>query len=60
MPFSIAFQDDIYFPYTEGPQKFRLYEHPLTIDIMPDQVDVGRLTEVYIIADETQGFTQRK
>lgn len=26
LPFSIAFQEDIYQPFTEGPQKFRLYK----------------------------------
>jgi len=58
VPFSIAFQDDIYFPFTEGTEKFRVYTQPLTTDVFPEQTDVTRLTEVYITADEDQGFNQ--
>ena len=60
LPFSIAFQEDIYYPYTEGPQKYRLYKHPTIIDISPNEAKIGRLTEVYIIADEDDSFWQRK
>lgn len=60
LPFSIALQEDIYYPYTEGPQKFRLYKHPSIIDIMPSEAQIGKLTEVYIIADEDDSFWQRK
>ena len=28
LPFSVAFEQDIYYPYTEGIHKFRLYKHP--------------------------------
>lgn len=60
LPFSIAFQEDIYYPYTEGPQKYRLYKHPVITDIAPAEAKIGRLTEVYIIADEDDSFWQRK
>ena len=60
LPFSIAFQEDIYYPYTEGPQKYRLYKHPVITDIAPAEARIGRLTEVYIIADEEDSFWQRK
>jgi len=30
------------------------------IDIFPSEAAVGKLTEVYLYADETQGFWQRK
>lgn len=60
VPFSIAFQDDIYFPYTESAHKFRQYKHPVTIDNEPNVANVGKLTEVYIYAEEENGFKQRK
>ena len=56
MPFSVAFQEDIYYPYTEGPQKFRLYRHPALVDVYPTETQVGKLTEVYVYADESDGF----
>lgn len=58
VPFSVAFQEDIYYPYTEGPQKFRLYKHPVLTDIWPAEAEVGKLTEIYVTADEADGFWQ--
>lgn len=58
LPFSIAFQEDIYYPYTEGPQKFRLYKHPVLTDITPEGANIGKLTEVYVTAAESDGFWQ--
>jgi hypothetical protein len=46
----------MYYPYTEGTQKFRLYRHPTLTDINPVEADVGKLTAVYITADEDSGF----
>ena len=60
VPFSVAFQDEIYYPYTEGPQKFRLYKHPNLIDIYPSASNIGHLTEVYVFSDSVDGFWQRK
>ena len=60
LPFSVAFQEDLYFPYTEGPIKYRLYKQPVLTDIDPAEAAVGKLTEVYITADENDGFWQRK
>lgn len=58
LPFSVAFQEDLYYPYTEGSVKFRLYRQPYLVDIDPAEAQVGRLTEVYISADETDSFWQ--
>lgn len=58
VPFSIAFQEDIYYPYTEGPQKFHLYKHPVLTDVTPAEAQVGKLTEIYVTADESDGFWQ--
>jgi len=56
LPFSIAFQEDIYYPYTEGAQKFHLYNAPILTELDPIEAQVGKLQEVYISADESQGF----
>jgi hypothetical protein len=48
----------LYFPYTEGTHKFRLYNHPQIIDVYPSDTQVGKLTEVYVFADEDNGFWQ--
>jgi len=56
LPFSIAFQEDLYYPFTEGPHKFRLYKQPYLTDIEPKDTPVGKLTEVYVMADADQGF----
>jgi len=58
VPFSIAFQQDMYYPYTEGTTKFRLYQHPTLTDITPSEADVSKLTAVYITAEEDSGFWQ--
>ena len=51
IPFGIAFQEDLYYPYTVSTHRFRLYNQPVTIDIEPNEASVTRLTEVYIYAD---------
>jgi hypothetical protein len=58
VPFSIAFQEDLYFPYTNGPQKFRLYRQPVLVAVDPDEIHVGHLTEVYVYASESAPFWQ--
>jgi len=51
-------QEDLYYPYTEGPQKFRLYRHPTLVDITPTETEVTKLQEVYITASEADPFWQ--
>ena len=60
VPFGIAFQEDMYYPFTGGPYRYRIYRHPRLIDIYPEDGQVSRLTEVYVYADPDNGFTQRK
>jgi hypothetical protein len=60
IPFGIAFEDDIYFPFTEGPQRYRLYKHPETVEVEPTEGQVVQLQEVYVFATEDRPFTQRK
>ena len=56
VPFSIAFQEDMYYPYTNGPQKFRVYRQPVLVAVEPDEIHVGHLTEVYVYASEQAPF----
>lgn len=58
VPFSIAFQEDMYYPYTNGPQKFRMYKQPVLVAVEPDEIHVGHLTEVYVYASEGAPFWQ--
>jgi hypothetical protein len=58
VPFSIAFQEDMYYPYTNGPQKFRMYRQPVLVAVEPDEIHVGHLTEVYVYASEQAPFWQ--
>lgn len=52
VPFSIAFQEDLYFPFTQGGEKYRMYRQPRLEEASPKEVHVGRLSEVYVTAKE--------
>lgn len=60
VPFSIAFQEDLYFPFTQSGEKYRMYHQPKLEEAYPKEVHVGRLSEVYVRATEDQPFWQRK
>lgn len=47
---------DSYDPWTEGATKFRLYNQPQVASIMANEVDVGRIVEVNVFADEESQF----
>jgi hypothetical protein len=58
LPFSIAFQEDLYFPFTQGGEKYRMYRQPRLLEASPKEVHVGRLTEVYVTSTEDAPFWQ--
>jgi len=58
VPFSIAFQEDLYFPYTQGGQKYRMYRQPKLEEVSPKEVKVGKLSEIFVTASEGQPFWQ--
>ena len=55
-PFSIAFQEDIYYPYTEGSWNFRLYNQPELIGATPNVVSAGKINKIYVRANPSKGF----
>jgi len=56
--FAIAFQEDLYFPYTSGGQKYRMYRQPKLEDAFPKEVKVGKLSEIVVSAQADQPFWQ--
>ena len=56
VPFGISFLDDDYDPWTEGIHRFRFYKQPQIIRAEPDEVEVGKLAEVLVIAEEGSEF----
>jgi len=51
VPFSIAFNNDEFEPYTETHHRFRYYNVPKVTTITPIEVEVGYITEVYSLID---------
>jgi len=58
VPFAIAFQEDLYFPYTNGGQKYRMYRQPQLDTVFPTEVKVGKLAEVFVSSTEAAPFWQ--
>jgi hypothetical protein len=56
VPFAIAFQEDLYYPFTQGGEKYRMYRQPRLLSATPSEVHVGKLSEVYVTASEDQPF----
>jgi len=56
VPFSIAFANDAYDPWTDTSHKFRFYEQPLVVRSDPAEVEVGTISEVLVWADENSEF----
>ena len=56
VPFAVALSGDEFNPWTSTPHKFRFYEQPLYDTIIPSEVEVGRITEVYVSASYLSEF----
>lgn len=50
VPFSVAISGDEFAPWTSTSHKFRFYEQPVYDFVSPAEVEVGRITEVYVLA----------
>jgi len=59
VPFSIAFGNDEFDPWTESSHKFRFYEQPLLLKADPQEVEVGVIQEILVFADEKTQFFDR-
>ena len=51
VPISVAFNSDVFEPFTETHHRFRYYNVPKITKITPEVVDVGYITEVYSLID---------
>jgi len=56
VPFSIAISGDEYNPWTSTSHKFRFYEQPVIEKVEPEEVEVGRIAEVYVTAADDSEF----
>jgi len=56
VPISVAISGDEFNPWTSTFHKFRFYEQPVVEKIEPDEVEVGRIVEVYVTAAEDSEF----
>lgn len=56
VPFSIAFQDEQFYPYTGGNWTFRLYQQPNIISAEPSVVQAGKTTKIFVKADSSRYF----
>lgn len=58
IPFSIAISGDEFNPWTTTSHKFRFYSQPIIESVVPEEVEVGQITEVTITAAEGSEFIQ--
>ena len=67
IPIGIGFYDeeekanaeDDFAPFTEGTQRFRFYGVPYFLRADPDEVDVGKMAEVYVFTDDNTELFER-
>lgn len=52
----MGFLDEEYEPWTESVHRFRFYQSPLIVRADPDEVEVGKMAEVYVFADDNSEF----
>ena len=57
VPFSVAISGDEFNPWTSTSHKFRFYEQPVIERVDPEEVEVGRITEVYVTAADDSEFS---
>ena len=56
MPIGVGFLEEDFDPWTESVHRFRFYAPPMLIRAEPDEVEVGKMAEVYVIADDNSEF----
>jgi IPT/TIG domain len=56
VPIGVAFTEEDFEPWTESIHRFRYYKTPNILKAEPDEVQVGKLAEILIIADEDSEF----
>ena len=56
IPIGVSFVDDEFEPWTESIHRFRYYKQPSLVKADPDEIEVGKMAEILIIADEDSEF----
>lgn len=56
LPVGIAFQEEEYKPYTIDLHRFQFYTQPFINYAEPSEISVGKMTEIYVFADEGSEF----
>ena len=56
VPLGIALIDEEYEPWTESIHRFRFYNQPKIVKADPDEIRVGKMAEIYLIADKNSQF----
>lgn len=56
VPVGVSFSDESYSPWTQNTQRFKMYNNPYVVEAVPDSVNVGKMAQVYILADEDSTF----
>jgi len=56
VPLGIALIEEDFEPWTESMHRFRFYNQPKIVRAEPDEAKVGKMAEIYLIADENSEF----
>lgn len=56
VPIGVSFTEDEFEPWTESVHRFTFYKTPTILKAEPDEVMVGKLAEIVVIADENSEF----
>ena len=60
VPLGIAFGEDQFKPYTLGTQRYRFYTQPAIERAYPEEVRIGKFTEIFVYAYDDALFFERK
>jgi len=52
VPFGISFNSEEFKPWTEGLNRFRFYNNPVIAEAVPNEVTIGKMAEIHLLADE--------
>ena len=60
VPIGIAFNDEEFKPWTQDLHRFRFYTQPTIVVADPDEVEIGKMAEIFVFTDEESKFWERK
>lgn len=60
VPIGIAFGDEEFKPWTLGTNRYRFYQQPGVESAYPEEVRIGKFTEIYLYAYDDARFFERK